>query len=183
MKLTLQWHISSINPYTCISICTSNSTFTNHKTCRNSYGTCDEWEVSLSDQEEELKVLQELGLEVAIDITARRPWVTKSAFQAKPVTRKELVVFNESNRSHRSREQVETHTSIQQGLESSQILPHPSTSQLQLISTEAAVGQRPSTARQYWHEWSHFVQRLPWVEVGMIQSAKKALKETYITGW
>ena len=89
------------------------------KFCRNSYGTCDEWEVSLTDQEEELKVLQELGLGVAVDMTAKHPWVTKSAFQAKPVIRKELMVINESNRSQRSREHVETHTSMHQGLESS----------------------------------------------------------------
>ena len=73
-----------------------------------------------------MKALQELGLGVAIDITAKHPWVTKSAFQAKPVARKELVVINESNRSHRSREQVETYTSIQQGLESS-FRPDPTT--------------------------------------------------------
>ena len=86
------------------------------------------WELSLTDQNEELKALEELGLGVAIDITAKHPWVTKSAFQAKSVVgaRKELVVINESNRSHRSREQVETYTSIQQGLESS-FRPDPTT--------------------------------------------------------
>ena len=75
-----------------------------------------------------MKALEELGLGVAIDITAKHPWVTKSAFQAKSVVgaRKELVVINESNRSHRSREQVETYTSIQQGLESS-FRPDPTT--------------------------------------------------------
>ena len=74
----------------------------------------------------ELAALEELGLGVAIDITAKHPWVTKSAFQAKPVTKEELVVINESNRSQRSREQVETYTSIQQGLESS-FRPDPTT--------------------------------------------------------
>jgi hypothetical protein len=60
--------------------------------CRYSKDACDEWELSLTDQEEELKALQELGLGVAIDITTKHPWVTKSAFQAKLVNRKELVV-------------------------------------------------------------------------------------------
>ena len=73
-----------------------------------------------------MDALQELGLGVAIDITAKHPWVTKSAYQAKPVTKDELVVINESNRSQRSREQVETYTSIQQGLESS-FRPDPTT--------------------------------------------------------
>lgn len=84
------------------------------------------WELSLTDQEYELKVLQELGLGVAINITAKHPWVTKSAFQAKPVTREELIVINESNRSLKSKEHVETYTSIQQGLESS-FRPDPTT--------------------------------------------------------
>ena len=85
-----------------------------------------EWELSLSDKDDEMEILKELGLGVAVDITRKHPWVTKSAFQAKPVIKEELVVINESNRSQRSREQVETYNSIQQGLESS-FRPDPTT--------------------------------------------------------
>ena len=84
------------------------------------------WEHALTYEEDELKALQELGLGVAIDITSKHPWVSKSAFQAKPVKKTELIVINESNKSHRSREQVETYTAIQQGLESS-FRPDPTT--------------------------------------------------------
>ena len=83
-----------------------------------------EWEQALT--EEELLTLQEFGLGVAVDITAKHPWATKSAFLAKKVNKHELIVINESNRSQRSREQVETYTTIQQGLESS-FRPDPTT--------------------------------------------------------
>ena len=63
---------------------------------------------------------------MAVDITAKHPWATKSAFLAKKVKKHELIVINESNRSQRSREQVETYTTIQQGLESS-FRPDPTT--------------------------------------------------------
>ena len=96
------------------------------KNCRNLQSASDRWEHALTHETEELMALQELGLGVAIDITAKHPWVSKSAFQAKPVKREELIVVNESNKSHRSREQVETYTSIQQGLESS-FRPDPTT--------------------------------------------------------
>ena len=96
------------------------------KICRNPESARDEWEPSLTYEDDELMALQELGLGVAIDITAKHPWVTKSAFQAKRVKKEELIVINESNKSHREREQVETYTSIQQGLESS-FRPDPTT--------------------------------------------------------
>ena len=44
-----------------------------------------EWEQALT--EEELLTLQELGLGVAVDITAKHPWATKSAFLAKKVNK------------------------------------------------------------------------------------------------
>ena len=57
------------------------------------------WEPTLTDNEAELAILQELGLGVAIDISARQPWVRKSAFQAKEVKKKEeLIVINESSK-------------------------------------------------------------------------------------
>ena len=77
------------------------------------------WEPTLTDDEAELSILQELGLGVAIDITAKHPWARKSAFQAKEVKNKrELIVINESNKFHKSKEQVETYTAIQADLES-----------------------------------------------------------------
>ena len=84
-----------------------------------------EWEPSLTHHEDELKALQELGLGVAIDITAKHPWVAKSAFQAKPVKLEDLIVINESNKFHSSREHVEKYSDIQAGLESS-FRPDPS---------------------------------------------------------
>ena len=76
------------------------------------------WEPSLINNPEELKALQELGLGVAIDITAKHPWERKSTFQVKEVTFKELIVINESNKYRKSKEQVETYTTIQADLES-----------------------------------------------------------------
>ena len=77
------------------------------------------WEPTLTDNEAELAILQELGLGVAIDISARQPWVRKSAFQAKEVKKKEeLIVINESNKFHESKEQIETYTAIHADLES-----------------------------------------------------------------
>lgn len=83
------------------------------------------WEPSLTYDEEELKALEELGLGVAVDITAKHPWVSKSAFRAKSVSTKDLIVINESNKFHKSREHVETYSDIQAGLESS-FRPDPS---------------------------------------------------------
>ena len=84
-----------------------------------------QWEPSLTHLEDELKALEELGLGVAIDITAKHPWVTKSAFLAKPVESKDLIVINESNKFHSSREHVEKYSDVQAGLESS-FRPDPS---------------------------------------------------------
>lgn len=84
-----------------------------------------EWEPTLTDLEQELKALEELGLGVAVDITAKHPWVTKSAFQAKSVKSKDLIVINESNKFHSSQEHVEKYSDVQAGLESS-FRPDPS---------------------------------------------------------
>lgn len=82
------------------------------------------WESSLAQNE--LKILQELGLGVAIDITAKHPWATKSSFVAKKTTKEDdLVVVNECNKFHSSREHVEKYSEIQAGLESS-FRPDPS---------------------------------------------------------
>ena len=83
------------------------------------------WEPSLTHREDELKAIEELGLGVAIDITAEHLWVTKSAFQAKSVESKGLIVINESNKFHSSREHVEKYSDVQAGLESS-FRPDPS---------------------------------------------------------
>ena len=63
---------------------------------------------------------------MAVDITAKHPWVTKSAFQAKSVELPDLIVINESNKFHKSKEHVEKYSDIQAGLESS-FRPDPST--------------------------------------------------------
>ena len=75
--------------------------------------------------EGEVKQLEELGLGVAIDITAKHPWVTKSAFLAKSVNSDDVIVINESNKFHRAREHVEKYSDVQAGLESS-FRPDPS---------------------------------------------------------
>ena len=75
---------------------------------------------------DELKILEELGLGVAVDITAKHPWARKSTFQAKSVSDKnDLIVTNESNQFLRSSQQVESYTEMQAGLESS-FRPDPS---------------------------------------------------------
>ena len=95
--------------------------------CPFSYGAHDEpWEASLTDDSSELKILEELGLGVAVDITAKHPWARKSAFQAKSVSDKnDLIVPNESNQFLRTGRQVETYSEMQAGLESS-FRPDPS---------------------------------------------------------
>ena len=80
----------------------------------------------MTEENDELTALQELGLGVAVDITAKHPWVTKSAFQAKSVELTDLIVINESNKFHKSKEHVEKYSDIQAGLESS-FRPDPST--------------------------------------------------------
>ena len=80
----------------------------------------------MTAENDELTALQELGLGVAVDITAKHPWVAKSAFQAKVVESKDLIVINESNKFHKSKEHVEKYSDIQAGLESS-FRPDPST--------------------------------------------------------
>ena len=96
------------------------------------------WESSLN--EEELHLLEELGLGVAVDITAKHPWARKSAFQAKPVVeapaeqeasklvakaKADLIVINESNQFLKTKEHVETYSEVQASLESS-FRPDPS---------------------------------------------------------
>ena len=82
------------------------------------------WETSLTD--DELKILEELGLGVAVNITAKHPWAKKSTFQAKPVSdASDLIVTNESNHFQRSSQQIETYSEMQAGLESS-FRPDPS---------------------------------------------------------
>ena len=90
-----------------------------------SYEAHDEpWEPSLTV--DELKILEELGLGVAVDITAKHPWARKSAFQAKLVLQaNDLIVTNESNQFLRTSQQVETYSEMQAGLESS-FRPDPS---------------------------------------------------------
>ena len=90
-----------------------------------SNGAHDEpWEPSLTV--EELKILEELGLGVAVDITVKQPWARKSAYQAKSVSHSDdLIVTNESNQFLRTSQQVETHSEMQAGLESS-FRPYPS---------------------------------------------------------
>ena len=107
------------------------------------YRTCNgQWERTLTDEKDELTALQELGLGVAVDITAQHPWVTKSAFQAKLVESKDLIVINESNKFHKSKEHVERYSDIQAGLESS-FRPDPSTP----INVTVAADFHRSTAR------------------------------------
>ena len=93
--------------------------------CPSSYEAQDEpWEPSLTGNE--LKILEELGLGVDVDITAKHPWARKSAFQAKSVSDKnDLIVANESNQFLRTGRQVETYSEMQAGLESS-FRPDPS---------------------------------------------------------
>ena len=75
---------------------------------------------------DELKILEELGLGVAVDITAKHSWAKKSAFQAKSVSDKnDLIVTNESNQFLRTSQQVETYSEMQASLESS-FRPDPS---------------------------------------------------------
>ena len=76
------------------------------------------WDASLTDNPGELNALRDLGLGVAIDITAKHPWERKSTYQAKQVTFDDLIVINESNKYRKSKEQVETYTAIQADLES-----------------------------------------------------------------
>ena len=84
------------------------------------------WETSLTDNFSELKILEQLGLGVAVDITAKHPWAMKSAFQAKSVSdASDLIVTNESNQFLRTRHHVETYSEMQTGLESS-FRPDPS---------------------------------------------------------
>ena len=93
--------------------------------------------------EEELQLLEELGLGVAVDITVKHPWARKSAFQAKPVVERKgasaeqeasklvakakakLIVINESNQFLKTTENVATYSEVQAGLESS-FRPDPS---------------------------------------------------------
>ena len=92
------------------------------------------------EAEKELHLLEELGLGVGIDITAKHPWASKSAFQAKPVAvthvepdaaglvakaKAKLIVVNESNQFLETTENIETYSEIQAGLESS-FRPDPS---------------------------------------------------------
>ena len=66
------------------------------------------------------------GLGVAVDITAKHPWARKSTFQAKSVLDKNnLIVTNESDQFLRSRQQVESYSEMQAGLES-RFRPDPS---------------------------------------------------------
>ena len=84
------------------------------------------WETSLKDDSSELKILEELGLGVAVDITAKHPWAIKSAFQAKSVLdANDLIVINESNQFLRTSHHVETYSEMQTGLES-KFRPDPS---------------------------------------------------------
>ena len=76
------------------------------------------WDPSLTDNPGELNALRDLGLGVAIDITAKHPWERKSTYQAKQVTFEDLIVINESNKYRKSKEQVETYTAVQADLES-----------------------------------------------------------------
>lgn len=76
------------------------------------------WDPSLTKNPRELNALRDLGLGVAIDITATHPWERKSTYQAKEVTFDDLIVINESNKYRKSKEQVETYTAIQADLES-----------------------------------------------------------------
>ena len=84
------------------------------------------WEASLTDDSSELKILEELGLGVAIDITANHPWARKSAFQAKSVSdANDLIVINESNQFLRTSQHVEFYSEMQAGLKS-KFRPDPS---------------------------------------------------------
>ena len=84
------------------------------------------WEASLTDDSSELKILEELGLGVAVDITAKNPWARKSAFQAKSVSdADDLIVTNESNQFLRTSHHVETYSEMQSRLES-KFRPNPS---------------------------------------------------------
>lgn len=85
---------------------------------RSGSDTMAKWDPSLTKSSEEMNALQELGLGVAIDITAQHPWERKSTFQAKKITFGELIVINESNKYRKSKEHVETYTAIQADLES-----------------------------------------------------------------
>ena len=77
------------------------------------------WETSLTDDSSELKILEQLGLGVAVDITVKHPWARKSAFQAKSVSdANDLIVINESNQFLRTSHHVETYSEMQTGLES-----------------------------------------------------------------
>ena len=95
--------------------------------CSNLSSVYDEpWEASLTDDSSELKILEELGLGVAIDITVKQPWARKSAFQAKSVLQaNDLIVTNESNQFLRTSQHVESYSEMQAGLES-KFRPDPS---------------------------------------------------------
>lgn len=101
-------------------------------TCTEDANALDQpWESSLTD--DDLHFLEDFGLGVAVNITSKRPWARKSAFQAKPVCtcsltsekRADLIVINESNRFQNSEEQVDTYFEVQTGMESS-FRPDPS---------------------------------------------------------
>ena len=84
------------------------------------------WEASLTDDSSELKILEELGLGVAIDITVKQPWARKSAFQAKSVLQaNDLIATNESNQFLKTSQHVESYSEMQAGLES-KFRPDPS---------------------------------------------------------
>ena len=95
--------------------------------CSNLSSVYDEpWEASLTDDSSELKILEELGLGVAIDITAKQPWARKSAFQAKSVLQaNDLIATNESNQFLKTSQHVESYSEMQAGLES-KFRPDPS---------------------------------------------------------
>ena len=131
MKSKEKWYVLSFTEMEVhiVHICMYCNTYVNE--CRPQPGVHDQpWEPSLTDSE--LKILEELGLGVAVDITAKHPWAKKSAFQAKSLSnsnieRNDLIVINESNQFLRTSEQVETYTEVQAGLESS-FRPDPSMS-------------------------------------------------------
>ena len=104
--------------------------------CSNLSSVYDEpWEASLTDDSSELKILEELGLGVAIDITVKQPWARKSAFQAKSVLQaNDLIATNESNQFLKTSQHVESYSEMQAGLES-KFRPDPSKS----ISVHIAV--------------------------------------------
>ena len=95
--------------------------------CSNLSSVYDEpWEASLTDDSSELKILEELGLGVAIDITVKQPWARKSAFQAKSVLQaNDLIATNESNQFLKTSQHVESYSEMQAGLES-KFRPDPS---------------------------------------------------------